>query len=86
MIRKGQIVTNPTRTWFGVFNRWYNGIVGKSAHWSYCLDPQGHFYKMKDFETLSGALPTTKLEQDKFKKAALKAGYSYHRGKMIKEL
>lgn len=85
MIRKGQIVTNYTRTWFGIFDRWFRE-PNRSAYWSYCLDPNGKFYKMKPDETLSGALPTTKLEKDKFKKAALKAGYSYYRGKMIQEL
>ena len=85
MIKKGQIVTNFTRTWFGIFDRWFRK-PNRSAYWSYCLDPNGKFYKMEPDETLSGALPTTKLEKEKFKKAALKAGYSYNRGKMIQEL
>lgn len=85
MIKKGQIVTNYNRTWFGIFDRWFRE-PNRSAYWSYCLDPNGKFYKIKPDETLSGALPTTKLEKEKFKKAALKAGYSYCRGKMIQEL
>ena len=85
MIKKGQIVTNSTRTWIGIFDRWFQKPY-QSAFWSYCLDPRGNFYKMKPRETLSGAFPTTKLEKEKFKKAALKAGYSYYRGKMIQEL
>lgn len=85
MIKKGQIVTNYTRTWFGIFDRWVRE-PNRSAYWSYCLDPDGKFYKMEPDETLSGALPTTKLEKEKFKKVALKAGYSYYRGKMIREL
>lgn len=85
MIRKGQIVTNYTRTWIGIFDRWFQKPY-QSAFWSYCLDPRGNFYKMKPRETLSGAFPTTKLEKEKFKKAALKAGYSYCRSKMIQEL
>ena len=85
MIKKGQIVTNYTRTWIGVFDRWFQKPY-ESAFWSYCLNPDGKFYKMKPRETLSGAFHATELEKEKFKKAALKAGYSYCRGKIIKEL
>ena len=85
MIRKGQIVTNFTRTWFGVFDRWYKK-PNESAHWSYCLDPRGNVYKMSPKETISGAYPVTDFEREKFKKALIKAGFTYYKGKVIQEL
>lgn len=84
MIRKGQIVTNFTRTWFGVFEKWYKESDGL-AYLSYCLDSRGTIYKMSSGEIVR-IYPATDLEREKFKKTLIKAGFTYYRGKVIREL
>lgn len=82
-IKKGDIVVNYNRTWIGVFDRWNHPY--DNCYWQYSLH-NDVLVKERPGVTFSSALPATKEEKDKLKKALLKEGYSYYRGKVIKEL
>ena len=82
-IKKGDIVVNYNRKWIGIFDRWNRPYSNCYWQWSLHNDV---LVKESTGATFSSALPSTKEEKEKLKKAALKAGYSYCRGKIIKEL
>lgn len=82
-IKRGDIVVNYNRSWIGVFDRW--NLPDGDCYWQYSLH-NDVLVKEDIIVTFSSALPATKEEKDKFKKALLKEGCSYCRGKVIKEL
>lgn len=82
-IKKGDIVVNYNRSWIGIFDRW--NLPKGNCYWQYSLH-NDVLVKENPGITFSSAFPATKEEKDKFKKALLKEGYSYYRGKVIKEL
>lgn len=82
-IKKGDIVVNYNRKWIGIFDRWNRPY--SNCYWQWSLY-KNNLVKESINTTFSSALPSTKEEKEKFKKAAFKAGYSYYRGKIIEEL
>ena len=82
-IKRGDIVVNYNRSWIGVFDRW--NLPYDNCYWQYSLH-NDVLVKENLNATFSSALPATKEEKYKLKKALLKEGYSYYRGKVIKEL
>ena len=82
-IKKGDIVVNYNRKWIGIFDRWNRPY--SNCYWQWSLY-NNNLVKESINAAFSSALPSTKEEKEKFKKALLQKGYSYYRGKIIEEL
>lgn len=82
-IKKGDIVVNYNRKWIGIFDRWNRPY--SNCYWQWSLH-NDLLVKESPGITFSSALPSTKEEKEKFKKALLQKGYSYCNGEVILEL
>ena len=79
-MKRGDIVTNNSRTWFGIYS-------GEDRYWLCSIDPNNKFliHKHKYQGTYSSVCETTPQEKTYFKKCIAKHGYSYQNGELIKE-
>lgn len=79
-MKRGDIVTNNARTWFGIYS-------GKDRCWLCSINPDNklRIHDREEYGVYTSVCETTESEKLYFKKCIAKHGYSYQNGELIKE-
>lgn len=79
-MKRGDIVTNNARTWFGIYS-------GEDRYWLCSIDPDNklRIHEHKYQGSYTSVCETTPQEKAYFKKCIAKHGYSYQNGELINE-